>query len=274
MKYCNYHMHTTFCDGANTAKEMTEAALAAGCEEIGFSGHSYLPFDPSWTMSPETAAAYRQCIGDLKEHYADRISIRLGIEQDLCSDPSDLGLYEYVIGSVHCIFREEHYISVDASAKTMKQGIDQWYGGDVYAFVDDYYKSVAQVYKKTHCQIVGHFDLVTKFIEQTDFLDITDPQYCRAADRALEELMAQPVAFELNTGAISRGYRTAPYPDERILAQLGEAGRPVLFSSDAHRTEDILFGLDEAKRLADTYKLNLFDDLDTLLQWQKIQPQY
>lgn len=265
----NYHMHTTFCDGANTPEEMAEAALKAGCEEVGFSGHSYLDFDPDWNMDPETTNAYRQCIDDLKDRYAGRLSIRLGIEQDYCSDPTGLEMFEYVIGGVHCIFKDGHYISVDLDAKEQRKGIEQWYGGDQYAFVEDYYQTVAKLYDKTHCNIIAHFDLVTKFIEQDPFIDPSDPRYMRAADDALDVLLEQPVAFEINTGAISRGYRTTPYPDERILARLSEAQTPVILSSDAHRASDILFGFDMAMDLVNKYDLNLYRELDSLLDWEE-----
>ena len=39
------HIHTTFCDGKNSAEEMVLAAIDRGLKTIGFSSHSYLPFD-------------------------------------------------------------------------------------------------------------------------------------------------------------------------------------------------------------------------------------
>ena len=120
----NFHTHTCLCDGADTPEEMVRAALAAGCTEIGFSGHSWLEFDPDWTMSPEAAAAYRAEVLRLKEAYADRILIRLGVEQDYCSAVDELPLYDYVIGGVHCVFRDGHYLSVDLSAEALRAGIE------------------------------------------------------------------------------------------------------------------------------------------------------
>ena len=39
------HNHTTMCDGKNSAREMAEAAIAAGFTDFGFSGHGHSPFD-------------------------------------------------------------------------------------------------------------------------------------------------------------------------------------------------------------------------------------
>ena len=43
----NYHTHTTFCDGQNTAEEVVLSAIDKGFSSIGFSGHGTTPFDLS-----------------------------------------------------------------------------------------------------------------------------------------------------------------------------------------------------------------------------------
>lgn len=265
MSYSNYHSHTTFCDGADTPETMLLSAIEHGCPEFGFSGHSYLPFDPGWTMSPETAANYRSCISSLKEKYKDKISVRLGVEQDYCSDPGELPLYEYVIGAVHCVFKDGVYISVDASADSQKAGIDNCYGGDPYAFVEDYYKMVGGIYEKTHCTIVAHFDLVTKFMEQRQLFSTAERRYVRAADEALDRLLETPAAFEVNTGAMSRGYRSSPYPDDRILDRLGQAHAKVILSADAHSRDAVVYKFDEALALCRRHGIEPLRSLDELL---------
>ena len=41
----DFHTHTRFCDGKNTAEEMVNAAIRLGLSKIGFSCHSFTPFD-------------------------------------------------------------------------------------------------------------------------------------------------------------------------------------------------------------------------------------
>ena len=36
----DFHIHTTFCDGASTPEEMVQAAIALGLKRLGFSGHA------------------------------------------------------------------------------------------------------------------------------------------------------------------------------------------------------------------------------------------
>ena len=55
--------------------------------------------------------------------------------------------------------------------------------------------------------------------------------------------------FELNTGAISRGYRTSPYPMKNILKQMREWGFGAIISSDCHDAAYLDCGFDEAREL-------------------------
>ena len=62
-------MHTTFCDGNNTLREMVEAGINKGFQTIGFSGHSHTFFDETWCMTKEGTKAYIKEIEQLKLEY-------------------------------------------------------------------------------------------------------------------------------------------------------------------------------------------------------------
>ena len=40
----NLHTHSLYCDGRNTIDEMIQAAIRAGFESLGFSGHCHTGF--------------------------------------------------------------------------------------------------------------------------------------------------------------------------------------------------------------------------------------
>ena len=44
----NYHTHTNFSDGNNTAEEVVLSAIEKGFNAIGFSDHGYTDFDLSF----------------------------------------------------------------------------------------------------------------------------------------------------------------------------------------------------------------------------------
>jgi len=243
----SYHTHTTFCDGKDTPEELILRAIELGCTEIGFSGHSFtdIPDEDPFCMTENGTGEYKREIRRLREKYRDRIRVLLGVEQDFYSesDPD----FEYVIGSVHYVLKDGTYIPVDESPEMLKASEERFYGGDYYALAEDYYALVGDIYRKTRCDIVGHFDLITKFNEGNRLFDTSDPRYEAAADGALEKLLGEPVCFEVNFGAVARGYRTEPYPEKRIMEKIRQAGKKLIYTSDCHDRRDLLFGIPETE---------------------------
>jgi histidinol-phosphatase (PHP family) len=244
----NLHTHTVFGDGKHTAEELVLAAMEQGCGSLGFSEHSPLPpaLDPDgWTMKAEQVPVYRREILRLREQYAGQLELFLGLEQDIDS-PSPADPYDYLIGSVHGIWVDGVYCSVDESAASMEETVRRRFGGDYAAYVQTYYRRVAEVAEKTGCSIIGHLDLVTKFNEGGRFFDPDDHRCLSPALEAAEALLSRDVIFEVNTGAMSRGYRTQPYPAPTLLRFLREHGGRVCITSDCHNAAHLLYAFDQA----------------------------
>lgn len=243
MQFSNFHTHTTYCDGNNTPEQMVKSAIRLGCKQLGFSGHSYTAFDESYCMSQWGTKQYEAEIHHLQQIYQEEIEIFFGVEQDYYST-SSTAEYDYVIGAVHYVKKGKEYLPIDESAQTQLQIVNTYYGGDYYAFAKDYYYTLANVYEKTHCNIVAHFDLITKFNENGKLFDETDKRYLTAAFDALDALCKQPVVFEVNTGAMARGWRTVPYPAFHILTEMKRRKLPIILSSDAHNSKNLLYGFE------------------------------
>ena len=245
----NLHTHTAFCDGKNTPEEMVKSAIALGMDSLGFSGHgpSHAPDDAA--MEAGSVPAYRAEVLRLKAAYTGRLDVFLGIERDYFFAP-DGGNWDYIIGSVHYVNRDGTWLGVDHSPEMFLRNVEEHYGGDYYAFAEDYYRLVGDVAEKTGCQIVGHFDLITKFNEGDRLFDTGHPRYAGAALDALDRLAGQNVIFEINTGAMSRGYRSAPYPSPALLHAMRERNLPICITSDTHSASTILHAFPQAEELA------------------------
>jgi len=240
----DWHVHTRYCDGKALPREMADAAVAAGLNRMGFSGHSHTAFDESWCMSPSGTEAYRDEVRALQDEYSEGLSIFCGVEQDLYSDASTAG-YDYVIGSVHYLIAEGEYLPVDESKALLCAAADRHFGGDIYSLVEAYYDTVSRVSEIPGCSVIGHFDLIAKFNEKEPLFDEADPRYTSAWQNAAEKLLLSGLPFELNTGAISRGWRTVPYPAPIILQWLAGKGARFLLSSDCHSPDTLCFGFSE-----------------------------
>lgn len=245
----NFHTHTRFCDGKDTPAELAGRALELGFEALGFTGHSGGGADDVG-MSEAAAESYRREIAELRERYAGRMEIYCGIEQDYTSGKVP-GCYDYAIGSVHYVQKDGEYLCVDWSPERTRENIAK-YGGDPCAYAEDYFSLVGAVLETTGADIVGHFDLIRKFDELCPLFDETHPRYRRAASDALDRLCAggrRPV-FEINTGAMARGYRSAPYPSPAILREIRARNCPVIITSDCHDRAQLDFGYAAASALA------------------------
>jgi len=78
--------------------------------------------------------------------------------------------------------------------------------------------------------------------------EISVEEAVTAALDAMDALVSAGKIFEVNTGAISRGWRTAPYPSRWALEQLKRRSARVTISSDSHSTDtvDCAFGQAQA----------------------------
>ncbi len=243
----NFHTHTAFCDGKNTPRELAEKAIEIGFDAIGFSGHSFTPFDTEYCMSPKATEQYIAEVNALKGEFAERMTVLCGVEQDLYSD-IERERFDYVIGSVHYIRVGGEYLPIDLSAKITADIISSHFSGDFDSYAAAYFETVSEVCERTKCNIIGHIDLIMKYAETLN-LSQSD-RYLYSAEGAVKTLCAYNVPFEINTGAMSRGVRTAPYPTGELLAIIKSNGGSVMINSDCHDKNHLDYGFDIAASLA------------------------
>lgn len=244
---CNFHTHSKFCDGKDSPEELVREALNKGFFALGFSSHSYTEMDKDFALNPQKAEKYRSEIAELKEKYKGEIKLYCGIEQDYFSE-EPTGCYDYVIGSVHYVLKNGEYIAVDNAAVIVKDAVNRLYDGDFDDLAEDYFALVAKVPEKTNADIIGHFDLVSKYSEKNGYGE--SPRFLAAAENAVKTLMPYGLPFEINTGAMARGVRSVPYPSPEILKIIRKHGGEIMLSSDCHDKNYLDFAFCEAADLA------------------------
>lgn len=260
----NFHTHTNLCDGSNPPEEVVQQALSLGFETLGFSGH----MDPDIHMD---LPVYLKEIKRLQAAYAEQIEILCGIELDLlyieevfgkdwdkrkmplAYNPADPSMAEldYLICSCHFLkVPDGSLIPVDFEEEMLEKGCRDWFDGDYYKMAAAYFEMEAASYEKTGCAFIGHFDLITRFNDSMHFLDEADPRYTAPALEAMEHLVKQGAAFEINCGAVNRGRKKEFYPNNFLLKSLREMGGEILINSDAHQKELLNGAFAEAEEAA------------------------
>ena len=245
----NLHTHTTYVDGKDTPEELVLRAIDLGFTSIGFSEHSYLPYSsfPN-QLTAEKLVSYRNEIRELKQTYAHAIEIFCGLEYDFYSDVDTTGL-DYLIGSVHYLQCGDQIKTFDMGLKEAQDYIARYFGGDAMAFAKKYYETVARLPEIGNVDIIGHFDLITKNNAQGRFLDTSAKEYLDFGFEAIHALRGKIPFFEVNTGAISRGYTSTPYPQIEFLKELRCCGFGAVITSDCHNKAFLDCHFEEAKAL-------------------------
>lgn len=242
----NFHTHSNYCDGNNTLEEMTLSAIEKGFSAIGFSGHGYTDFDDSYCM--QNTDGYIAEIKALKEKYKDKIEIYLGVEEDSHGPVANRGDFDYIIGSSHYTVKDGQWYAIDSSLEGFNKCLSVW-NGDALAFAEEYYSSFCDYILKRKPDIIGHFDLITKFDEKLGPVFLGNGEYNKIAEKYVKIALKSECLFEVNTGAISRGWRTLPYPDERLLHIIKKEGGRVILTSDSHGIDTLDCGFEDARKL-------------------------
>ena len=247
----NFHTHSCYCDGKATPREMVDFAVAHGFKALGFSGHSPLPFDNTFSITDYDG--YCRDVRALQEEYKDRIEISLGLEFDyvpgMLEDFTPLiehGGLDYTIGSVHLIpvpgttprdsndlwmIDGPHYERYD-------EGLQRLFGGDIRRGVRAYFHQQNAMLEKNRPTILGHPDKIAMHNRSRYFTE-DEPWYEELALETLALARELDVIVEVNTRGIYKGRHPDYYPSRRLLQQMKQWRLPVIVSTDAHAPEDL-----------------------------------
>ena len=247
---CSVHTHSTLCDGKASPEQMAAAAYAAGVKYYGFSCHSHtpIPMDEGGVL-PADMTEYRNAVLRLREEYAGKMEILLGLEWDSCADVEPDG-FDYWIGSVHYQRSPNgEYYTTDWNDEKFLRCLNEGCGGDVKEVVARYYAESARVAAKKPT-ILGHFDGIVKLNEGNKYFDETASWYKELALAALHAADPKASLLEINTGSMFKGYRSAPYPAKFLLEEWRSMGGRIIITADAHAEAGVLFGYEKAVELA------------------------
>lgn len=241
----NLHTHSTFSDGVNTLQEIAQSAMEKGFASLGFSDHSYTPFDPHYCEGMKDPGKYFEEVSSLKKSLEGRFSIFMGLELDYFSEIDCKGITDYIIGSVHYIEKDGIYYQLDYSAERTALAINNACGGSSDKYAEEYYNNVCLNIEKNNPDVLGHLDLITKF----GTVDETTSAYRKAALGAADFAVERGLIIEINTNAVYRKLKINPYPHEFILKHIFEKGGRVTVNSDSHIAESLDFYFDECAEL-------------------------
>lgn len=242
----NYHSHCLYCDGRANMEDFIRFAISEGFTSYGISSHAPLPFSTAWTMEWDRMDDYLSEFSRLKEKYADKIELAIGLEIDYLDEDSNPSLprfqdlpLDYRIGSVHMLYSPEREIRMILILRQIlfRQLIDKHFDGDLDYVVHLYYKNLLRMVELGGFDIVGHADKMhyNASCYRPGLLD--EPWYDTLVRGYFTAIAEHGYIVEINTKAYHE--LGTFYPNERYFTFLKELGVRVQVNSDAHYPERI-----------------------------------
>jgi len=242
----NLHTHTNYSDGKNSIEEYINKAIELNFESIGFSEHAECGYDIDCIeLKLRDQINYFNLLDKYQKKYPE-INIYKGLELDSLNWEYN-GSPDYTIGSVHNLLINNQVYILDWKIEYLKEIIEICNGKK--NFIIKYYQELLNFAKKSNYDITGHLDLYTKFNEKEHIFNVSEKWYLDTIKEIIKELNNLDKIIEINTGAICRGYKTAPYPDINIIKILKELESKVIIGSDAHSLNGLNCYFDETKSL-------------------------
>ena len=257
----NYHTHSHYCDGKGALEDYVTEAINNNFSALGFSGHAPLPFDNNFSIRRDDFADYCAEINLLKEKYAGKIKILLGLEIDyipgIFEDFSGLmtaGNLDYCIGSVHLVNNDKgsKLWMIDGSrVEIYDNGLADVFGGDIKKGVTAFYQQTIDMIRTQSPTIIGHLNKI-EMNNKNRYFHADEPWYVALVDKTLEEVALSGCICEINTRGIYKKRYDDFYPSKSILLKMNELDIPVVVSSDAHQPSETGLQLEEAYRFLDS----------------------
>lgn len=247
----DYHLHTWHCRHAtDDVRPYALTAWKRGMDEIGFADHVPALGWREETQRSMPHAELPDYIGEISALAAEFPGrIRLGLEVDYVPGFEEALArlkraypFDYWIGSVHFI--------------------PEWSYGYVRDYRDRppleayrrYFALVAKAARSGLYEILGHLDLIRRFVPAPAPSDLAPLE-----EDLVAAVASAGVTVELNCAALRSSHpEIGTFPGPRLLPLLAEAGVPITFGSDAHQSAEAGEGVVQAARLARQAGFNSF----------------
>lgn len=244
----NHHTHSLYSDGSSHPEEYIVSAIEKGFYLLGFTEHSPLPFENTFSFKKENKDEYLVLMNNLKQKYSGQIAVYSGMEMDYIPGMSEnfskvKSEYklDYLIGSVHLVRpadKDELWFTDGPDYKTYDKGLKELFAGDIKKAVSTYYFQLNEMIENQHFDIIGHFDKI-KMHNRDRFFKEDEAWYMGLVNETLSLIQDRDIIVEVNTRGIYKQRSETTYPGFDILKQIKAMRIPVMVNSDAHKPHEL-----------------------------------
>lgn len=256
----NYHTHCTYCDGKEPIENFVKMAVEQGFTQLGFSSHAPVPFENDFGIHEDEIPAYLKEIDGFRPQFP-QLQIFPGLEIDFIPGMTkDFTYYrdtfslDYTIGGVHLVrpLNDDRIWFIDGPKREVyDNGLQQLFGGDAKKAVVRFWEQSFEMIETQTFDVIAHFDKI-KMHNQKRYFTEEEDWYLKLVDHCIELIRRKQLIVEINTRGIYKGRCPDFYPSDYALRQIAKYEIPMIISSDAHQSEELPMGHEDAlKHLKD-----------------------
>lgn len=243
--FWDQHMHCNFSGDSDALPEdMIKAGIAHGLSGICFTDHLDYDYPEEPNIFLLDFDNYFKVLSDLKEKYADKISVNIGIELGLQIQAAGQNLavaekypFDFIIGSSHVVNHMDPYYP------------EFFAGRDEDAAYMEYFESVLEnINSGVDFDVYGHIDYVVRYGPNKNAF-YTYEKFKDIIDEILTQLISKGKGIEVNTGGFKYGLGH-PNPTEDIIKRYRELGGEIItMGADAHVPEYVAYEFDKTAQI-------------------------
>ena len=243
--FWDQHMHCNFSGDSDALPEdMIKAGIAHGLSGICFTDHLDYDYPEEPNIFLLDFDNYFKVLFDLREKYADKISVNIGIELGLQIQAAGQNLavaekypFDFIIGSSHVVNHMDPYYP------------EFFAGRDEDAAYMEYFESVLEnINSDVDFDVYGHIDYVVRYGPNKNAF-YTYEKFTDIIDEILTQLISKGKGIEVNTGGFKYGLGH-PNPTEDIIKRYRELGGEIItMGADAHVPEYVACEFDKTSQI-------------------------
>jgi len=249
MQNFNLHTHSIYSDGKSQPREIVEEAVRQGLKTLGFSEHSPLPFDNTFSVKSADMPRYVAEIAQLKAEFKNKIDIYCGLEADYITGVSEPFAVtkekyhlDYLIGGVHLVGQSAHPDDIwfidGPKWEIYDEGLQRFFDGDIRRAVRRFYEQTNEMIEREPFDIIAHFDKI-KMHNRERYFHEDEPWYRALAFETLDLIREKGLVMEVNVRGLYKKRYNGFYPSPWLMEEACKMGVPAIISADAHHFSEL-----------------------------------
>lgn len=250
IKKIDTHTHTYFSfdctENENSPEKMCEAAYEKGLDAVIFTDHIEINNKVLKLFPPFYLSAYKEQCAEAKEKFKGKLDVYTGIElgqithyPEFAEQIAKTGGFDYIIGSVHNTKGEQDPYYTDFTKVPYDKILYQ---------LDKYFDEYLQMTCVPYVDQCAHLTYPLRYIKKAG-IDVDITRWDGKIREILNSIIAHNKTYELNSVYVRKNI---DLPESYILqAYKDMGGKKISLGSDAHYTQHVASGFDEAYNLID-----------------------